>query len=48
MYESKGWVFHSRVTIWKDPVIENAKDKNHGLLYKQLCKDKALHHGKDG
>ena len=39
MYESKGWVFHSRVTIWKDPVIEMQRTKNHGLLYKQLCKD---------
>lgn len=41
MYESKGWVFHSRVTIWKDPVIEMQRTKNHGLLYKQLCKDSA-------
>lgn len=41
MYESKGWQFHSRVTIWKDPVIEMQRTKNHGLLYKQLCKDSA-------
>ena len=41
MYASKGWVFHSRVTIWKDPVIEMQRTKNHGLLYKQLCKDSA-------
>lgn len=41
MYESHGWVFHSRVTIWKDPVIEMQRTKNHGLLYKQLCKDSA-------
>lgn len=39
MYESKGWQYHSRVTIWKDPVIEMQRTKNHGLLYKQLCKD---------
>lgn len=39
LYESKGWTFHSRVTIWKDPVIEMQRTKNHGLLYKQLCKD---------
>jgi DNA modification methylase len=39
MYESKGWIYHSRVTIWKDPVIEMQRTKNHGLLYKQLCKD---------
>jgi DNA modification methylase/superfamily II DNA or RNA helicase len=41
MYESKGWQYHSRVTIWKDPVIEMQRTKNHGLLYKQLCKDSA-------
>ena len=41
MYEEKGWQYHSRVTIWKDPVIEMQRTKNHGLLYKQLCKDSA-------
>lgn len=41
MYEAEGWVLHSRVTIWKDPVIEMQRTKNHGLLYKQLCKDSA-------
>lgn len=41
MYEAHGWQFHSRVTIWKDPVIEMQRTKNHGLLYKQLCKDSA-------
>ena len=39
MYESEGWTYHSRITIWKDPVIEMQRTKNHGLLYKQLCKD---------
>ena len=41
LFESKGWQYHSRVTIWKDPVIEMQRTKNHGLLYKQLCKDSA-------
>jgi hypothetical protein len=41
MYEEAGWTYHSRVTIWKDPVIEMQRTKNHGLLYKQLCKDSA-------
>lgn len=36
---STGWAFHSRVTIWKDPVTEMQRTKNHGLLYKELCKD---------
>jgi DNA modification methylase len=39
LYESFGFTYHSRVTIWKDPVIEMQRTKNHGLLYKQLCKD---------
>jgi len=37
--EDAGFQFHSRVTIWKDPVIEMQRTKNHGLLYKELCKD---------
>ena len=35
-HEECGWTFHSRVTIWKDPVIEMQRTKNHGLLYKNL------------
>lgn len=38
-FERHGWQFHSRVTIWKDPVIEMQRTKAHGLLYKQLRKD---------
>ncbi len=33
------WAYHSRVTIWKDPVIEMQRTKNHGLLYKNLRAD---------
>ncbi len=40
-FEAEGWTFHSRCTIWKDPVIEMQRTKNHGLLYKQLCVDSA-------
>lgn len=40
-FEKRGWQYHSRVTIWKDPVIEMQRTKNHGLLHKQLCKDSA-------
>lgn len=36
---AKGWTFHSRVTVWKDPVIEMQRTKNHGLLYKELRKN---------
>lgn len=38
-FEAKGWTFHSRVTIWKDPVIEMQRTKNIGLLHKQVKKD---------
>lgn len=36
-FESKGWQYHSRVTIWKDPVIEMTRTKNHGLLHKNFA-----------
>lgn len=35
-FEKHGWTYHSRVTIWKDPVIEMQRTKNHGLLYKNF------------
>lgn len=38
-FEAAGFQYHSRVTIWKDPVIEMQRTKAHGLLYKQLRKD---------
>ena len=39
IYTEVGWTLHSKVTIWKDPVTEMQRTKNHGLLYKELCKD---------
>lgn len=38
-FEKFGWVYHSEVCIWKDPVVEMQRTKSHGLLYKQLRKD---------
>lgn len=35
-FKENGWTFQSRVTIWKDPVIEMQRTKNHGLLYKNF------------
>lgn len=32
------WVFHSRVTIWKDPATEMRRTKNSGLLHKNFTK----------
>lgn len=39
IHEKYGFNFHSRVTIWKDPVIEMQRTKAQGLLYKTLCSD---------
>lgn len=38
-HEAHGWQYHSRVTIWKDPVIEMQRTKNHGLLHKNFVKE---------
>lgn len=35
----EGWTYHSRITIWKDPVVEMQRTKAHGLLYKTFTKD---------
>ena len=42
LFESKGWIFHSEVCIWKDPVTAMQRTKALGLLYKQLRKDSAM------
>lgn len=39
IHEEAGWVLHSRITIWKCPVVEMTRTKALGLLYKQLQKD---------
>ena len=38
-HERHGFTLHSRVTIWKCPVVEMTRTKALGLLYKQLQKD---------
>ena len=38
-HQETGFIYHSRVTIWKDPVTEMQRTKALGLLYKQLQKD---------
>jgi len=38
-FQNHGFIFHTEITIWKDPVIEMQRTKSHGLLYKQLRKD---------
>jgi DNA modification methylase len=38
-FRERGWLLHSRVCIWKDPVTEMQRTKAHGLLYKTLRTD---------
>lgn len=40
--ESAGFIYHSRVTIWKNPVVEMQRTKALGLLHKQLKKDSTM------
>jgi len=37
-----GFIYHSRVTIWKNPVTEMTRTKALGLLHKQIKKDAAM------
>jgi hypothetical protein len=41
-FEEAGFIYHSRVTIWKDPVVEMQRTKALGLLHKQVKKDAAM------
>jgi DNA modification methylase len=38
-FQAAGFIYHSEVTIWKDPVIEMQRTKSLGLLHKQIKKD---------
>lgn len=41
-FESEGFIYHSRITIWKDPVVEMQRTKALGLLHKQIKKDSTM------
>jgi hypothetical protein len=41
-FEKAGFVYHSEVCIWKDPVIAMQRTKALGLLHKQLKKDSCM------
>lgn len=41
-FEAKGFVYHSEVCIWKDPVVAMQRTKALGLLHKQVKKDSAM------
>lgn len=42
MFVDAGFVFHSEVVIWKDPVTAMQRTKAIGLLHKQLVKDSCM------
>ena len=42
LFVSKGFIFHSEVCIWKDPVIAMQRTKALGLLWKQVKKDSCM------
>lgn len=41
-YEDAGWIFHSEVCIWKDPVVAQQRTKSIRLLHKQIVKDSCI------
>lgn len=41
-YQAAGWIFHSEVCIWKDPVVAQQRTKSIRLLHKQVMKDAGL------
>jgi len=41
-FQDAGFIYHSRHTIWKDPLTEATRTKALGLAHKQLCKDSVM------
>lgn len=42
LFEAHGFIFHSEVCIWKDPVTAMQRTKAIGLLHKQIVKDSSI------
>lgn len=42
MFIDAGWIYHSEVCIWKDPVIAMQRTKAFGLLHKTIRKDSSM------
>jgi DNA modification methylase len=42
MFQQAGFIYHSEVVIWKDPMTAMQRTKALGLLYKQLKKDSVM------
>ena len=41
-FNDKGWIYHSEVCVWKDPVVAMQRTKALGLLHKQVKKDSCM------
>lgn len=41
-FQEQGFIYHSRVTIWKNPVTEMQRTKALGLLHKTIKKDSSM------
>lgn len=41
-FQDHGFIYHARVTIWKNPVTEMQRTKALGLLHKQIKKDSVM------
>ena len=41
-FQDAGFIYHSEVCIWKDPVVAMQRTKALGLLHKQIKKDSAM------
>lgn len=42
IFQDCGFIYHSKVTIWKSPVVEMQRTKALGLLHKQIKKDSSM------
>ena len=42
LFQDNGFIYHSEVTIWKNPVTEMQRTKALGLLHKQIKKDSSM------
>lgn len=42
IHEEAGMIYHSRTTIWKNPVVEMQRTKALGLLHRTIKKDSAM------
>ena len=42
MFQKIGFIFHSRVTIWKDPLLAAVRTKTHALLHRTIVNDSSM------